>query len=265
MDASPMRFVRSCARCCRASATCSICAPATNPMPSWRNSISTMRWRSSSPSTSVRMRHSSPGAVSTAQQISCGAITGSVASSSVRRSPARHRSGSMPWRSTRYPASYDRRCWQCKRKHINTARFRRLIARSAVEHRPADIVPQPLIVEDERANRLRELVALPLALASPCPLGLSLRRSGAGGLDRIARTQIVGLGQLEKVKNMLRAGCRPEGKEMVVRIGESSTPADGDKTRVADFREDNTQHPFYSHLFQQQYTAAVTFPGYAAF
>ena len=35
---------------------------------------------------------------------------------------------------------------------------------SAVEHRPADVVSQPLIVKDEFANRIRELFALPLAL-----------------------------------------------------------------------------------------------------
>ena len=42
--------------------------------------------------------------------------------------------------------------------------------RSAVEHRPADVVAQPLVVEDELADRPRQLVALPLALASPCGL-----------------------------------------------------------------------------------------------
>ena len=53
-------------------------------------------------------------------------------------------------------------CWQCWRPD----------ARSAVEHRPADVVPQPLVVEYELANRLRELVALPPALESPCALAL---------------------------------------------------------------------------------------------
>lgn len=43
---------------------------------------------------------------------------------------------------------------------------------SAVEHRPADVVAQSLVVEDELANRLRELVALPLALESPRGLTL---------------------------------------------------------------------------------------------
>jgi hypothetical protein len=37
-------------------------------------------------------------------------------------------------------------------------------ARSAVKHRPADVIPQPLVVKYELANRFRELVTLPLAL-----------------------------------------------------------------------------------------------------
>jgi hypothetical protein len=63
---------------------------------------------------------------------------------------------------------------------------------SAVEYRPADVVPQPLVVEYELANRLRELVALPPALASPCALALSFRRGSTCGLDRIGgRTELV--------------------------------------------------------------------------
>src|SRR5579875_3250445 len=69
--------------------------------------------------------------------------------------------------------------------HVRPCGQRRPDAVSAVEHRPADVVAQPLVVEDKLANRLRELVALPLALASPCALGLSLWRSGACGFDRI--------------------------------------------------------------------------------
>src|SRR5207237_9665089 len=63
---------------------------------------------------------------------------------------------------------------------------------SAVEYRPADVVPQPLVVEYELANRLRELVALPPALEPPCALALSFRRGRTCGLDRIGgRTQLV--------------------------------------------------------------------------
>jgi hypothetical protein len=48
------------------------------------------------------------------------------------------------------------------------------------------------VIEDERANRPRELVALPLALKSPRAVALSFRRGSTGGLDRIGgRTEIV--------------------------------------------------------------------------
>jgi hypothetical protein len=40
-------------------------------------------------------------------------------------------------------------------------------ARSAVEGRPAEVVAQPLVVQDELADRARELVALPPALQPP--------------------------------------------------------------------------------------------------
>src|SRR2546425_5066270 len=64
--------------------------------------------------------------------------------------------------------------------------------RLAVEHRPADVVPQPLVFEYELADRLRELVALPPALESPCALALSFRRGGTYGLDRVGgRTELV--------------------------------------------------------------------------
>ena len=72
------------------------------------------------------------------------------------------------------------------------ADVRRLDALSAVEHRPADVVPQPLVLEYELANRLRELVALPPALELPCALALSCRRGSTRGLDRIGgRTELV--------------------------------------------------------------------------
>src|SRR6266851_2439593 len=68
----------------------------------------------------------------------------------------------------------------------------RFDALSAVEHRPADVVPQPLVVEYELANRLRELVALPPALESRCTLALSFRRRSTCSLDRIGgRTELV--------------------------------------------------------------------------
>jgi hypothetical protein len=43
-------------------------------------------------------------------------------------------------------------------------RHRRLAESSAVEHAPADVVAEPLVVDYEFANGLWELIALPLAL-----------------------------------------------------------------------------------------------------
>ena len=65
-------------------------------------------------------------------------------------------------------------------------------ARSAVEHRPADVISQPLIVNYELANRLRELVTLPPALESPCGLILAFRRGSTCRFDRVGgRTELV--------------------------------------------------------------------------
>src|SRR5215475_1677868 len=112
--------------------------------------------------------------------------------------------------------------------------------RSAVEHRPADVVPQPLVVKHELANRLRELVTLPPALQPPGPLALAFRRAsacgldgiagrraslghlhlathpGAGMLDRLTRSRVLRPGRLEEVKDVLRARCRPKGQELVI-------------------------------------------------
>ena len=170
--------------------------------------------------------------------------------------------------------------------------------RSDVEHRPTDVVSQSLVVEDELANRLRELVALPLTLTSPCALALSWRRGrtrgldrigggakivrgdvgdgrslasgirgmprrpsqvsgrahrmsgcrarlghrdlatrpGAGQLDRLTRSRILRSNRLEEVKDVLCARRRPQGEEVVIRVGECPTPADRHETWVAYFR-----------------------------
>src|SRR5262249_7651121 len=152
---------------------------------------------------------------------------------------------------------------------------------------------------------LRDLVALPPALESPCALALSFRRGstcgldriggrtelvrgdvcdgrglagsvrgmpccptqlsgrghcmagrraslghrdlathpGAGPLDRLTRSRVLRLSRLEEVKDVLRARCRPQGEELVIRIGERPTAADRHETRVAVFREDHTSTP----------------------
>jgi hypothetical protein len=63
---------------------------------------------------------------------------------------------------------------------------------SAVKHRPADVVPQALIVKYEFTNIGWELVTLPLALASAGGLCFALWHGSTRGLDRIrSRTQVV--------------------------------------------------------------------------
>ncbi|MGB9484160.1 MAG: hypothetical protein WCB86_09735, partial [Candidatus Dormiibacterota bacterium] len=64
----------------------------------------------------------------------------------------------------------------CPRTEALVGQCRRTNALSEVEHRPADVVPQPLVVKYELSNRRRELVALPLALELPRARALSLRR-----------------------------------------------------------------------------------------
>src|SRR5205814_10497077 len=43
---------------------------------------------------------------------------------------------------------------------------------------------------------------------------------GAGLLDRLTRPQVCRPSRLEEVKDVLRARCRPQGEELVIRIGE---------------------------------------------
>jgi len=43
---------------------------------------------------------------------------------------------------------------------------------SGVEDRPADVIPQALVVQDELADGVRKLVALPAALEPPGALRL---------------------------------------------------------------------------------------------
>jgi hypothetical protein len=46
-------------------------------------------------------------------------------------------------------------------------------------------------MKHERANSFRQLIALPLALESPCSLALAFGCSSTCGLDRIGRTKLV--------------------------------------------------------------------------
>jgi hypothetical protein len=70
---------------------------------------------------------------------------------------------------------------------------------------------------------------------------------GAGMLDRLTRSWVLGLSRLEKVKNVLCARCRPESEELVVRVSESPTAADRHETRVSDLREDHGRNFYHLH------------------
>ena len=59
-------------------------------------------------------------------------------------------------------------------------------------------------------------------------------------LDRLTRSRVLRLSRLEEVEDVLGARCRPQGEELVIRIGERPTAADRHETRVALLREDHT-------------------------
>jgi len=75
---------------------------------------------------------------------------------------------------------------------------------SAVEHRPADVVSQPLIIQDQRADRVRELFALPAALEPPGALTRAVRSGCTRRLDRVGRRS-------ELVRGDVRHHCRLTG------------------------------------------------------
>lgn len=80
---------------------------------------------------------------------------------------------------------------------------------------------------------------------------------GAGMFDRLTRSRIIRLSRLKKGKDVLRAQCRPQGEEPVIRIGESPAAADRHKTRVAVFWEDHAQPAFRPHLSNKAYTGRL--------
>ncbi len=63
---------------------------------------------------------------------------------------------------------------------------------SKLELRPADIVSQPLVIDDMIANRLCQLIALPAALLAPRNLTLAVEGGRAHRLDGVGRcTELV--------------------------------------------------------------------------
>src|SRR4029077_14391553 len=58
-------------------------------------------------------------------------------------------------------------------------------------------------------------------------------------LDRLTRSRVQRPSRLEEVEDVLRARCRPQGKQLVIGIGERPTAADRHETTVAMLREDH--------------------------
>ena len=77
--------------------------------------------------------------------------------------------------------------------------------RFSIEHRPADLVPQPLILQDKFANRTRKLFALPTALEPPSALTLSSGGRRTSGLDRVGRSTELMCGDMRHHRRL--AGC----------------------------------------------------------
>src|SRR5438552_4127679 len=58
-------------------------------------------------------------------------------------------------------------------------------------------------------------------------------RPGAGLLNRLPRSRVLRPTRLEPVEDVLRARCRPQGEELVIRIGERPTAEEGAVYEVA--------------------------------
>ena len=126
------------------------------------------------------------------------------------------------------------------------ARFRDMNQRECtlVERRPADVVPQPLIIQDQFADCVRELFTLPSALEPPGVLTLAFRSGCTRRLDRVGRST-------ELVCGDMRHHCRLAGSIPGVPSGSAQLPcrSHGMATRRAGLRHrDLAAHPCPSLL-----------------
>src|SRR5439155_24866155 len=89
---------------------------------------------------------------------------------------------------------------------------------SAIEHEPAFIVAQALVVEDEFPDLTGKLSALPLALAATGGVALAVCRRRARSPDRVRRcTQFVGGHMRHRASLAGGVCCFPRGAEQVSR------------------------------------------------
>src|ERR1022692_1857644 len=84
-------------------------------------------------------------------------------------------------------------------------------ASSAVKHRPADFVSQPLIVKHKLANLLRKLVTLPPALTSTCGLTVAFWHGSTGGFDRVGGSTKLVRGDVRDGPSLARSVCSMPG------------------------------------------------------
>src|SRR5438132_5993774 len=78
---------------------------------------------------------------------------------------------------------------------------------STVKHRPADLVSQPLILQDELANRIWQLFALPTALEPAGALTLAFGSRGPRGLDRVGRSTELVCGDMRHHRRLAGSIC----------------------------------------------------------
>jgi len=87
-----------------------------------------------------------------------------------------------------------------------------MTGQSAVEHRPADVVSEPLIVQDQLADRIGQLLALPLALEPAAALGVALEGSCRSRLDRVSSSTEFVCGHVPDRRRLTGSVCRmPRG------------------------------------------------------
>jgi hypothetical protein len=83
-----------------------------------------------------------------------------------------------------------------------------IAALSTVEDRPADLVAQPLVVEDEFADRIRELFALPTTFEPSGAFGLACGRRRPRSLDRIGCSAQLVCSDMRHHRGLASGECR---------------------------------------------------------
>ena len=82
---------------------------------------------------------------------------------------------------------------------------------SAIEHRPANVVSQALIVQNQFADRVWQLFTLPSALDPPEVLGFAFRSGCTRRLDRVSRRSKLVRGDVRHRRGLSGGICRMSG------------------------------------------------------